>query len=81
VTDLTVLRLPHVATERLIEQNLGLARHLRDKMLKSLEAARQSAPKPLYRIVTSRANVARSTMKTDGCARTVIRRFPAVFFR
>jgi hypothetical protein len=43
VTDATVLRLPHAATERLIEQNLGLARHLRDEILKSFEAARQSA--------------------------------------
>jgi CRP-like cAMP-binding protein len=39
VTDATVLRLPHAATERLIERNPAFARHLRDEMLKSLEAA------------------------------------------
>jgi CRP-like cAMP-binding protein len=39
VTDVTVLRLPVVATERLIEDIPALARHLREEMLKSLEAA------------------------------------------
>jgi CRP-like cAMP-binding protein len=39
VTDVTVLRLPRGATERLIEENPALARHLRDEMLKSLDAA------------------------------------------
>jgi CRP-like cAMP-binding protein len=39
VSDATVLRLPRAATERLIEQNPALARHLRDEMLKNLDAA------------------------------------------
>jgi CRP/FNR family nitrogen fixation transcriptional regulator len=39
VSDATVLRLPRAATERLIEGNPLLARHLREEMLKSLDAA------------------------------------------
>ena len=39
VGDATVLRLPRAATERLIEENPALARHLREEMLKSLDAA------------------------------------------
>jgi CRP/FNR family transcriptional regulator len=39
VTDATVLRLPRAATERLVEENSALARHLRDEMLKNLDAA------------------------------------------
>jgi CRP/FNR family nitrogen fixation transcriptional regulator len=39
VADAIVLRLPFAATERLIEGNPALARHLRDEMLKSLDAA------------------------------------------
>jgi CRP/FNR family transcriptional regulator, nitrogen fixation regulation protein len=39
VTDATVLRLPRAATERLVEENSALARHLRNEMLKSLDAA------------------------------------------
>ncbi|HUC11555.1 MAG TPA: helix-turn-helix domain-containing protein [Stellaceae bacterium] len=39
VNEVTVLRLPFAATERLIEENPVLARHLRDEMLKSLDAA------------------------------------------
>lgn len=39
VTDAMVLRLPRAATERLIEDNPLLARHLREAMLKSLDAA------------------------------------------
>jgi CRP-like cAMP-binding protein len=39
VTDATVLRLPRAATERLAEESPALARHLRDEMLKSLDAA------------------------------------------
>jgi CRP-like cAMP-binding protein len=38
VTDATVLRLPRAASERLIDENPALARHLRDEMLKSLDA-------------------------------------------
>jgi CRP-like cAMP-binding protein len=39
VSDATVLRLPRAATERLVEENPLLARHLRDAVLKSLDAA------------------------------------------
>jgi CRP-like cAMP-binding protein len=39
VTDATVLRLSRAATERLIEEDPAFARHLRDEMLKSLDAA------------------------------------------
>lgn len=39
VTVATVLRLPSVATERLAEGNPALAHHLRDEMLKNLDAA------------------------------------------
>lgn len=39
VTDATVLRLPRGATERLMEETPALARHLRDDMLRSLDAA------------------------------------------
>lgn len=39
VTDATVLRLPRAATERLVEEDPALARHLRDEMLKNLDAA------------------------------------------
>jgi CRP-like cAMP-binding protein len=39
VTDVTVLRLPRAATERLIEENPAFARYLRNEMLKSLDAA------------------------------------------
>jgi CRP/FNR family transcriptional regulator len=39
VTDATVLRLPRSATERLLEESPIFARHFRDEMLKSLDAA------------------------------------------
>jgi CRP/FNR family nitrogen fixation transcriptional regulator len=39
VSDAIVLRLPRAATERLIEENPAVARHLRNEMLKGLEAA------------------------------------------
>jgi CRP-like cAMP-binding protein len=39
VTEVSLLRLPRAATERLIDENPALARHLRREMLKSLDAA------------------------------------------
>jgi CRP-like cAMP-binding protein len=39
VTEATVVRLPFAATEQLAEENPAFARHLRDEMLKSLDAA------------------------------------------
>jgi CRP/FNR family transcriptional regulator, nitrogen fixation regulation protein len=39
VTEVTLLRLPFAATEQLAEENPAFAHHLRDEMLKNLDAA------------------------------------------